>query len=107
VLHDGKVLSREKEQVKKHVVMVGSWLCTVSSKVHINGRRASEPVREDKGKSTVLKLENEKDPMRACMVLSKAREVVGPDYSRLSGDATRVEDRGEESGSPNQIDRVH
>jgi hypothetical protein len=45
--------------------------------------------------------------MRACMVLSKAREVVGPDYSRLLGDATRVEDRGEESGNPNQIDRVH
>jgi hypothetical protein len=41
---------REKEQVKKHVVMVGSWPCTVSSVVHINGRRVSEPVREDKAR---------------------------------------------------------
>jgi hypothetical protein len=29
--------SREQEQVKKHVVMVGSWPCMVSSKVHIDG----------------------------------------------------------------------
>jgi hypothetical protein len=29
--------SREQEQVKKHVVMVGSWPCTMSSEVHING----------------------------------------------------------------------
>jgi hypothetical protein len=30
--------------------MVGSWQCKVSSKIHINGHRISEPVREDKGK---------------------------------------------------------
>jgi hypothetical protein len=38
VLHDGEEPSREQEEVKKHVVMVGSWLCTVSSEVHISGR---------------------------------------------------------------------
>jgi hypothetical protein len=42
----------------KHVVMVGSWLCMVLSEVHINGRRVSEPDREDKGKATVLESEN-------------------------------------------------
>jgi hypothetical protein len=30
--------------------MVGAWLCRVSSEIHINGRRVSYPVREDKGK---------------------------------------------------------
>jgi hypothetical protein len=29
--------SQEQEQVKKHVMMVGSWSCMVSSEVHING----------------------------------------------------------------------
>jgi hypothetical protein len=67
-----------REQVKKHVVMVGSWPCTVSSEVYINGRRVSEPVREDKGKATVLESEDEKDPKRTRMVLSKGREVVRP-----------------------------
>jgi hypothetical protein len=42
--------------------MVGSWPCKVSSEVHINERRVSKPVQEDKGKSTVL--ESEKDPKR-------------------------------------------
>jgi hypothetical protein len=40
------------------------------------------------------------------MVLSKGREVVRPGYSRLSGDAARVADRGEESGNPNRVDWV-
>jgi hypothetical protein len=31
-------------------MMVGSWPCKVSSEIHINGRRVSEPVHEDKGK---------------------------------------------------------
>jgi hypothetical protein len=34
-------------------------------------------------------------------------EVVGPGYSRLSGDATRVADRRGESGNPNRVDQVH
>jgi hypothetical protein len=37
VLRDGEELSREQEQVKKHVVVVESWPCAVSSEVHING----------------------------------------------------------------------
>jgi hypothetical protein len=39
------------------------------------------------GKGTVLESEDEKDPKRARMVLSKGCEVVGLGYSRLSGDA--------------------
>jgi hypothetical protein len=76
VLRDGEGPSREQEQVKKHVMMVGSWPCTVSSEVHINGRCVSEPVQEDKGKATVPESEDMKDPKRTCMVLSKGREVV-------------------------------
>jgi hypothetical protein len=74
--------------------------------VHINGSCVCEPNREDKGKVTVLKSEDEKDPMRACMVLSKGHEVVGLGYARLSGDATSVMDGGEEWGNPNLVDRV-
>jgi hypothetical protein len=37
VLRKREEPSWEQEQVKKHVVMVGSWLCMMSSKVHING----------------------------------------------------------------------
>jgi hypothetical protein len=62
-------------------VMLGSWPCKVSSEIHINGRRVSEPVHEDKGKTTATKLEDEKDSKRARVVLSKGREVVGPGYS--------------------------
>jgi hypothetical protein len=41
------------------------------------------------------------------MMLSKGHEVVGSGYSRLSVDAARVVDRGEESGNPNWVDWVH
>jgi hypothetical protein len=40
------------------------------------------------------------------MVLSKGHKVVGPGYSRLSGDAARVTNRGEESGNPNWVNQV-
>jgi hypothetical protein len=40
------------------------------------------------------------------MVSSRVHKVVGPDYTRLSGDAARVTDRGEESGNPNRANRV-
>jgi hypothetical protein len=79
--------------------MVGSWPCKVLFKIQINGRCVSEPVQKDKGKATVSESEIEKDPKRACMVLSKGREVIGPSYSRLSGDAARATDRGEELGN--------
>jgi hypothetical protein len=105
VLRDGEEPSQEQEQVEKHVVMVGSWPCMVSSEVHINGRRVSEPVREDKGKATVLESDDE-DLKRTRMVLSKGLKVVGPGYSRLSGDDARVADRGEKSGNPNWVDQV-
>jgi hypothetical protein len=107
VLRKEEEPSREHEQVKKHVVMVGSWSCKMSSEVHINGRRVSGPVREDKGNVAVLESEDEKDPKRTRKVLSKGHKVVRPGYSRLSGDAARVTDRRGESGNPNRGDGVH
>jgi hypothetical protein len=68
----------------------------VSSEIHINGGRVSESVQKDKGKVTVLELEEEKDPKRARMVLSEGHEVVRPGYSWLSGDAARAADKGED-----------
>jgi hypothetical protein len=41
----------------------------------------------------VLESENEKDPKRARMVLSKGREVVESGYSTLSVDVARVGQR--------------
>jgi hypothetical protein len=35
-------------------MMVGSWPCNVSSEIHINGRRVSELIHEDKRKMTAL-----------------------------------------------------
>jgi hypothetical protein len=61
-------------------VVVGSWPCKVLSEVHINGRRISELVREDKGKTMAPKPDDRKDSERACVVLSKGREVVRPGY---------------------------
>jgi hypothetical protein len=37
VLCDREEPSWEQEQVKKHIMMVGSWLCAMSSEVHVNG----------------------------------------------------------------------
>jgi hypothetical protein len=55
VLRKEEELAWEQEQVKKHIMMVGSWPCMVSFEVHINGRHVSEPVQEDKGKVKVPK----------------------------------------------------
>jgi hypothetical protein len=59
-------------------MMVGSWPCRVSSKVHINEQRVSDPVRGDK------------DLKRACVVSFQDHEVVGLGYSKLSS-ATALE----------------
>jgi hypothetical protein len=58
--------------------MVDSLPCKLSSEIHIIRRRVSEPVHEDKGKTMALELEDKRDPRRACVVLSKGREVVRP-----------------------------
>jgi hypothetical protein len=87
-------------------MIVGSWPCKVSSKIHINGRHVSEPVREDKGKTTATKPEDEKDLKRARVVLSKGCEVVESGYSRLIGAAAKVTDRGENLGNPSRVNRV-
>jgi hypothetical protein len=49
---------------------------------------------------TTTELEDEKDPKRAHAVLSKGCEVVGASYSRLTGAAIKVTDRGENLGAP-------
>jgi hypothetical protein len=50
--------------------------------------------------------EDEKDSRRACVVLSKGREVVGPGYSRLTGAAAKVTDRGENLSNPSRVNQV-
>jgi hypothetical protein len=50
--------------------------------------------------------EDEKDPKKTHTVLSKGCKVVGSGYSRLSGDAARATDRGEELGNLSQVGRV-
>jgi hypothetical protein len=42
--------------------------------------------------------EDEKDLKKARVVLSKGHEVVRPGYSRLTGAAAKVTDRGEKCG---------
>jgi hypothetical protein len=87
-------------------MMVGSWACRVSTKIHIGGRRVSELVHDKKGKENVVERRDEKDPKRARVVLSKGHEVVRPAYLRLSGAATEVMHKGENSGNPNRNNRV-
>jgi hypothetical protein len=83
--------------------MVGSWPCKVLSEIHINGRRVSEPVHEDKGKTTATDPKDGNDLKRAHVVLSKGHEVVRLGYSRLTGAAAKVTDRGENLGNSSQI----
>jgi hypothetical protein len=75
----------------------------VSSEVHINGWCVSEPVHEDKSKTTTTDSEDEKDPNRSRVVLSKGREVVRLGYSRLTGATAKVTDRGENLGNPSWV----
>jgi transketolase N-terminal domain/subunit len=52
---------------------------------------------------TATEPEDEKDPKRARVVLSKGREVVGLGYSRLIDAAAKVTDMKENSGNHNQV----
>jgi hypothetical protein len=87
-------------------MMVRSWPCKVSSEIHINGRRVSEPVREDMGKMTAIELKDKRDSNRAHVVLSKSHEVVGPGYSRVIGVAAKVTDMRENSGNHCRVNWV-
>jgi hypothetical protein len=60
--------------------MVGSWPCKVSYEIHINGRCVSEPVHDDKGKTTAMEPEDGKDLKRARVVVSMGCEVVSLGY---------------------------
>jgi hypothetical protein len=86
--------------------MVGSWPCSVSSEVHIIGRRISDLVREDKGKVAALRQEDENDPKRVHVVLSQVHEVVGPGYSKLSSAAATETDKGRLSDNLKRVTRV-
>jgi hypothetical protein len=90
----------------EHIIKVGSWPCKVSFEIHINGRRVSEPVHENKGKTMAPILEDRRDPKRACVVLSKGREVVWPGYSRVTDVATKVTNMRENSGNHDWVNRV-
>jgi transketolase N-terminal domain/subunit len=49
------------------------------------------------------KTEDEKDPKRVRGVLSKGHEVDGLGYSRLTGAAAKVTDRGENLGNSSRV----
>jgi hypothetical protein len=87
-------------------VIVGSCPCKVSSEIHINGRRVSEPVHEDKGKTTATELKDRKGPKGARVVLSKGHKVVGPSYSRVTGVAANVTDKRENLVNQYRVNRV-
>jgi hypothetical protein len=86
--------------------MVGSWPCKVLSEIHINGGGVSEPVREDKGKTVALELEDRRDLKRAHVLLSKDNEVVGPGYSWVIDVAAKVTDKREDSGNHSRVNWV-
>jgi hypothetical protein len=78
------------EQTEEHVVMVGSWPCKVSLEIHINRRRVSEPVREDKGKTTASEPEDRKDLKRERVVLSKGHSITRAGLTGLAKTATQT-----------------
>jgi hypothetical protein len=86
--------------------MVDSWPCKVSSDVHINGRRISDPVLDDKGKTMAPEPDDRKDPKRARVVLSMGREVVRLGYSRVTGVAAKVTVKRENLGNHSRLNRV-
>jgi hypothetical protein len=76
------------------------------TEIHINGRCVSEPAREDKGKMMAPEPEDRKDTKRERVVLSKGHEVVGPGHLRVTGVATNVIDKKENSGNHSRVHRV-
>jgi hypothetical protein len=78
----------------------------VLSEIHINGGGVSEPVREDKGKTVALELEDRRDLKRAHVLLSKDNEVVGPGYSWVIDVAAKVTDKREDSGNHSRVNWV-
>jgi hypothetical protein len=107
VLHGGEGPSSHKqEQTEEHVMMVGSWPCSVSFEIHISGRCVSYPVREDKGKAAATGQEDEKDLKRARVMLSQGCEVAGPGYCTMSGAAAKGKDKGRRWDKPNWGTRV-
>jgi hypothetical protein len=53
------------------------------------------------------KTKDEKDPKRARGMLSKGHEVDGLGYSRLTGAAAKVTDRGENLGNSSRVSWVN
>jgi hypothetical protein len=84
-------------------MMVGSWPCKVLSEIHIDGRRVSELVQKDKGKATVLESEDEKDPREHAWCCPRVARWSGWVTQGVSGDATRVVDRRQESGNLSRV----
>jgi hypothetical protein len=57
------------------------------------------------GKTMATEPEDEKDPKKARVVLSKGCEVVEPGHSRLIGAVAKVTDRGENSGNSSRVNQ--
>jgi hypothetical protein len=85
-------------------------MCCATEKNHHEGqnrpRSVSEPVHKDKGKTTATEPEDDTDPKRAHVVLSKGCVVVGLSYLRLIGATAKVTDRGENSGNSSRVNQV-
>jgi transketolase N-terminal domain/subunit len=58
------------------------------------------------GKMMAPEPKDRRDPNRACVVLSKGHEVVGPGYSRVTDAAAKVIDKIENLGNHDRVDRV-
>jgi hypothetical protein len=92
--------AHDRTQATEHIMMVGAWPCRLSSKVHVKGRRVTNPVSLENGKEgAATGQEGEKDPKRACVVTAEGRKVVELRYSELSGIARSVIAKGLGVGS--------
>jgi hypothetical protein len=55
------------------------------------------------GKAAAMGQEYEKDPKRACVLLSQGHEVVGLGYSTMSSAAAMGKDKGRRWENPNRV----